>query len=282
MRLLNWPDAFAAYLVAREACSMRQPKDENKDRTASIPILITSSITPHDKGVKLSDPDKRLFHAIEAIEQWIRITPKSQFVLCDGSGFDFEPIVKARFPHAAIECLCFQNDLSKILIYGRGYGEGEIVKFALKHSEYIAHSDAFAKCSSKLWVENYPVCLKEWRGDCLFSGIFKNTFSLLKPIEMLQVDTRFYIVKNNFYIRNLNHAHHQIGLAPGFGLEDSFYHELLKIKQEKYLFSTPPVVMGVGGGTGTYYKSSWLRVSKEKIRLENVKRSANFRRIFNF
>ena len=260
---------------------MENAKPEKINPTARIPILITSSITPHDTAVKLADPQQRLFHAIESIEQWIKIAPKSRLVLCDGSNFDFEPIVKERFPYASIECLCFENDALKIADFGRGYGEGEIVKFALNHSVYLRDSDAFAKCSSKLWVENYAECVKKWRGDCLFSGVFKNTFSTLRSIEMIQVDTRFYVVQNNFYRKNLIDAHHKIGLAPGFGLEDSFHQVLLTTKQLRYLFAIPPVIKGVGGGTGTYYKSSWLRIWKEKVRLRNIKNTAAFGNLFD-
>jgi len=260
---------------------MEQIKARKSNSTAQIPILITSSITPHDKGVKLADPQQRLFHAIESITQWIRVAPASSFVLCDGSSFDFQPIVRERFPDTEIECLSFENDQAKIITHGRGYGEGEIVKFALNHSALLRRSDAFAKCSSKLWVENYDECLSQWRRNCLFSGVFKNTFSLSKRIEMVQVDTRFYVVDPDFYLKNFIDAHWQIGKSPGFGLEDCFFQRLQTIHESRYLFSGPPVICGVGGGTGKYYKDNWLRVQKEKIKSEIIKHSRVYRGLFN-
>lgn len=98
---------------------------------------------------------------------------------------------------------------------------------------------------------------------------------------MIQVDTRFYIVSNDFYQNNLIDAHQKIILSTGFGLEDSFHCALIDSKQEGYLFTTPPVVMGVGGGTGKYYKSGWIRLWKEKIRLMTVKKSKNFHSFFS-
>jgi len=260
---------------------MENVKPEKTSPAARIPILITSSITPHDTAVKLADPEQRLYHAIESISQWIRVAPGCRFVLCDGSSFDFGPIVKDLFPTTEIESLFFDNDLDKVSAYGRGYGEGEIVKFALKHSAYLRQTDTFAKCSSKLWVENYADCLKEWRGTCLFSGVFKNVFSITKRTEMVQVDTRFYIVNSDFYLKNLIDVHQHIGKAPGFGLEDSFLQTLQAIYQRNYLFSVSPVIRGVGGGTGKYYKDSWLRLTKEKIRLKMIKKTSIFRDLFN-
>ncbi len=258
--------------------SARRIRPNPADR---IPILITSSITPHDPGVQLSDPQQRLFHAMESIAQWVRVAPGSRLILCDGSNFDFRPIVEEKFPHMEIECLSFENNHAKILTHGRGYGEGEIIKFALEHSVFLRSTAAFAKCSSKLWVENYPECLRHFQGNCLFSGVFKNTFSILKSVEMIQVDTRFYIVRNDFYRNNLIDAHHEISLATGFGLEDSFHRALIDSKQEGYLFTTPPVIMGVGGGTGKYYKAGRMRLWKERIRLMKVKKSKNFHRLFS-
>ena len=260
---------------------MEQIKNGKPNSIAQIPILITSSITPHDTGVRLANPQQRLFHAIESIAHWLRVAPESSFVLCDGSNFDFGPIVRDRFPNAEIESLFFENDTTKIMSYGRGYGEGEIVKYALKHSAFLAVSTSFAKCSSKLWVENYKTCLKEWRGDCLFSGVFENSFSFSKRTEMVQVDTRFYIVNSDFYWKNFMNAHHHIGESPGFGLEDSFFKTLQKIHQTGYLFSLSPIIRGVGGATGKYYKDNWLRIYKEKVRLEIIKQSSTFRERFN-
>ena len=260
---------------------MEKPAREKSDTKARIPILITSSITPHDTDVQLADPQKRLFHAIESITHWLRVAPDSNFVLCDGSNFDFGPLMREHFPDAEIESLFFENDSATVISHGRGYGEGEIVKYALNHSTFLSESSSFAKCSSKLWVENYKKCLKEWRGECLFSGVFKNTFSLSKRTEMVQVDTRFYIVDSAFYRKNLMDAHHHIGQSPGFGLEDSFFKTLQIIQKDGYLFSTSPIIRGVGGGTGKYYKDSWIRIYKEKVRLEIIKNSKAFRDLFN-
>lgn len=260
---------------------MHAQNEERLSQIERIPILITSSIFPHDTGVKLSNQKERLHHAIESIEQWLRVIPNGQFVLCDGSNFDFAPIIKQRFNCAKIESLFFENNQTKIRIYGRGYGEGEIIRFALNNSKFLHASEAFSKCSSKLWVSNYAECLREWRGDCLFSGVFKNSFNIFKPTEMVQLDTRFYIVRKDFYLQNLANAHQQIRKEDGFGLEDSFYQLLLRMNKNRYLFSTQPVISGVGGGTGKYYKTNRIRVLKEKIRFAIIKQSSRFRSMFN-
>ena len=259
---------------------MKQSQETTTNLTAKIPILITSSIKPHDTGVKLLDPQKRLFHAIESIEQWIRVAPESRLVLCDGSGFDFDPIVRERFPKAIIECLKFNNDKANISIYGRGYGEGEIIKFALNNSQLLGEAIAFTKCSSKLWVENYAMCARNFDDSCAFQGVFGDVFSVTKPIVLTQVDTRFYFVTKAFYLTNLINAHKAIDLKNGRGLENVFFEILIDLKQANFLLPTPLQIRGVGGGIGTYYKYNYVRLVKEEIRLEISKKSTKFLKFF--
>lgn len=94
----------------------------------SIPLLLTSSIIAHDQGVKLKDTNARLRHAIESVEQWLRVDPQLPIVLCDGSNFDLRLALSDRFAGATIEYLRFENDQEMVRKFGRGYGEGEIVR----------------------------------------------------------------------------------------------------------------------------------------------------------
>jgi len=259
---------------------MKQSQETTKNPTITIPILITSSIIPHDTGVKLLDPQKRLFHAIESIEQWIRVAPESRLVLCDGSGFDFEPIIRERFSKARIECLTFNNDESIVSTYGRGYGEGEIIKFALNNSQFLRETTAFAKCSSKLWVENYAMCARNFDNSCAFQGVFTHVFSMTKPAVLEQVDTRFYFMNREFYSKNFIDAHKAIDLKNGCGLEDVFFKILMELKQAEFLLPRPLQIRGVGGGIGTYYKYNYIRLIKENLRLEISKRSTKFLKFF--
>jgi len=245
------------------------------------PILLTSSVIAHDTKVALQDPIARTRLAMESVRQWRLVAPDSPLVLCDGSGFDFSQLVAAEFPDAAIECLFFENDREKVAAYGRGYGEGEIVRHAIEHSREIRSAGVFTKCTSKLWVENYQDCLRYWNGCGVFKGVFNNVFSPLTKTKFAYIDTRFYIVTVDFYQRYFLYAHHRINPPTGYGLEDCFQAIFLEKTLTGYLLPSPPVICGVGGGTGKYYKNTAVRRFKERLRYAIVRGWPEFKPWFS-
>lgn len=247
----------------------------------TIPLLLTSSIVAHDPGVQLKNTDARLHHALESIEQWLKLEPNLPIVLCDGSNFDLTPHVREKFPHTKIECLFFANNTGDVVRYGRGYGEGEIVRFALEHSRLIREADCFAKCTSKLWVENFCECKKQWNGHLLLKGVFSDVFSLFKVTQLAYIDTRFYIASCTTYREYFIDAHKHLRLDIGYGLEDSFKDIFQQQDLKNSLLPIPPVINGVGGGTGTYYKNPARRIVKEKIRLYLAMHNTKFRTLFS-
>jgi len=245
-----------------------------------VPLLLTSSIVAHDLDVQLKDTEARLYHALESVEHWLRLDPKLPVVLCDGSNYDLAPAVNRRFPTASIECLAFDNNQALVKELGRGWGEGEIVKHALRHSQLIQDAGCFAKCTSKLWVENYKDCLRHWSGGLLFSGIFLNIFSPFKPTVFRNLDTRFYVASVAMYERYFVDAHLMMDSRAGHGLEDSFYDIFVQQGLAKCLLPTPPVICGVGGGTGVYYKKRSTRLLKDRLRLLSVRHQSRFCQLF--
>ncbi|MBT3065252.1 hypothetical protein [Rhodoferax sp. U11-2br] len=247
----------------------------------SIPILLTSSVIAHDTSVKLTDTEKRIAFALESVREWLAIDSSLQIILCDGSGFDFTPLITKKFPNSKTECIFFENNKDMVSKYGRGFGEGEIVKYALARSESISKAGCFAKCTSKLWVKNYLKCLSAWNGNLLFKGVFVNTFSLFRPIKLKYIDTRFYIASISAYEEFFINSHLNIKKDIGHGLEECFLESIQKNKIEACLLNEPPIICGVGGGTGVSYKTSFKRTIKEKLKIRLARRNKNFYHLFS-
>lgn len=248
--------------------------------THYIPILLTSSVVAHDKGVRLQDPTERARLAMESVLQWRVIAPHNPLVLCDGSDFDFLPLVASLPGSGPVECLHFQNNVEAVQLHGRGYGEGEIVRHALEHSTLIRSAGCFAKCTSKLWVENFGACIQAWHRRLLMKGVFDHVFSPYKATTLAYIDTRFYAMDVQTYRQHFLQAHESIRAGDGYGLEESFRDIFLDRQLQGCLMSPPPVICGVGGGTGAYYKNTHLRKIKEKLRYQFVKRNPLFRKWF--
>jgi len=245
------------------------------------PILITTCISSSDPFTNLNDPKKRLFHVLEGIEKWLEINPDLRLVLCDGSNFDFSPIIKIKFPNANIECLYHQNSIKEIIKQGKGYGEGEIVKFALSNSKFLAASDVFIKCTGKLWVTNFCNCLNEWNGKFMADAHFSNIFNF-RSTKIEYVDTRFYIVEKQFYIENFLNEYLITGFQKNRSLENIFLNAVESLNLKNFIFSINPIICGVGGGSGEYYKNNLKRNIKKKFKKIFLKKHTLYQQyIFN-
>lgn len=244
------------------------------------PVLLTSSVVAMDTSVNLKDEKLRIFHTLESIEKWLDISPKNKYVLCDGSGFDFSSLVLDCFPDAEIECIFFDNDPALIKEHGKGYGEGEIIRYALEHSKTLKQSQWFAKCTAKLWVDNFLQCTQEWNEKFLCQAFFSDVFSI-KTTQIKYLDTRFYLVNKSFYQAHFSDAHADVGGIEGVSIENKFLDIAVHERLNHFIFSVPPVICGVGGGSGKYYKCSKIRRLKEKVRLWLVSCNPKFGILFN-
>jgi len=245
-----------------------------------IPLLLTSSVIAHDNGVKLKETNARLRHTIEGIEKWLKIDASLQIVICDGSGYDLQSKLGHLPSKSTIEFLNFNNDKRLVAKFGRGYGEGEIVRHALENSILIKTAGCFAKCSSKLWVENFHDCLKVWNGYFLCKGVFSNVFSLFRETTFDYIDTRFYVASKLFYERHLLEAHKNIDASAGHSLEECFHDVIVKERIGQSLLPIAPIIHGVGGGTGKYYKNPIKRMLKEKLRVFFVRNNMQYAWLF--
>ncbi len=244
------------------------------------PLLMSSSAIAMDRTVALIDTEQRVHFTLESIGKWIGLCPDLRLVLCDGSGYDFSKIVQTKFPGSQIECLSFENDKERVHLYGKGYGEGEIIKYALSHSAFLQEADWFAKCTGKLWVDNFSSCLREWNGVFLCKAFFANVFSFRKT-HFEYIDTRFYMVRKDFYQTYFSETHLRVGGAFGTSIEENFKAIALENRMKRILFKSPPVIRGVGGGSGKYYRNNLIRRLKESLRSEIVQSNAAFRELFN-
>ncbi len=244
------------------------------------PVLLTSSVVAMDPTVALKSQEDRIFYTIESIGKWAKISPRNKFIICDGSGFDFTPLVQERFPDLEVECIFFMNDPVLIGKYGKGFGEGEIIRFALTHSQFLSASDWFVKCTAKLWVDNFFACLQEWNDQFLCRAFFANVYSLA-PTSLEYIDTRFYMITKDFYLRNFSNIYVNLGLDDGSSIEGEFLDKIRELKLKHFLFRAVPIISGVGGGSGKYYNTSFWRRMKEKLRSYLASKNLEFCDLFN-
>jgi hypothetical protein len=243
------------------------------------PILLTSSVFVSAPFTKLVNTDDRLQLTIKSIKMWLVVSHKIKIVICDGSGYDFNDIVSRDFPNACIECLSFENDRHLVSIYGKGYGEGEIIKYAIEHSLILKEEKSFAKCTAKLWLNNYFDYLKKWNGYLLCDCNFINLKDL-RNIRIDSVDTRFYIVDKEFYIDALMNAYKNVRDGDGYYLEHAYMDAVLDKKIKNFISTVPLNMSGVSGSSGLGGEVMFLQKIKKYIKIYFIKMMPKYKELF--
>lgn len=225
-------------------------------------LLITSAINPSAPFTSVQDPTVRLKSTIEALKRWgNQLEHLNGITVCDGSGFDLTPHIQ----DAGVPCtaLAFKNEVEKVDLFGKGFGEGQIVKYALSKCPELAGSDVFVKCTGKLWVDNFAKILRRFNGSACFDYI-----GGLRPRRL---DTRFYIVSRRFFERRLADAYLNVDDRGGKYLEDVYFDQFRDLRLIDYAMTPVPRVRGLSGSMGIEYGHSILRHSLRNWRTRVAK-----------
>lgn len=227
-------------------------------------LLITGCVNVADSTpyVTVRNKNERLNQYLETIKWALEESPFNKIVFCENSGctFDFNGFV-ATLSHNLknvkhFEYLSFVGNREECDKKGKGYGEGEIVLYAVKHSQYILKEGYFYKITGKLQIANiYKVV-----SDDKCSRFMKYCDKIGK------VDTKFYKLMLSDYYRGIDSAYGNVDDKNGDFLEKVYY-ETLKNSGIIYKpFRVLPVIKGVSGTTGREYN----HMSKRKEKLYNA------------
>ena len=222
------------------------------------PVLIMpTAITVSARRTRLTSERVRLRLLFDSIKVWRFKNPGIRIVVCDGSGFDLNS-------HASdylngdidnLEFISFTNNEVEVERRGKGFGEGEIIAYVLKQSMFMSSSSHFAKCTGRLWVDNYQRCLSGFNGEAGFDYQGKLGPSI--------IDTRFYICSTEFYKQNIRNLHIKVNEDAGKKLEHLFCDFLCSLSPRTVLLPTSPLICGVSGSMAVpYSEPSWKSVMK--------------------
>ena len=174
----------------------------------------------------------------------------TQFVFCDGSGYDVTRDLEASgvIDTSRIEVVTFENDRGEVLAKGKGYGEGQITKYALENSAILKAATSFAKCTGKLWVDNYWSCRRSYNGTA--------GFSYFGFLSIHAIDTRFFIARKDFFNEMLRESYVNCDDSRGKFLENVYLDALSATDRRTWLLPVFPRIRGLSGTSGEEYQSS--------------------------
>lgn len=159
-----------------------------------------------------------------------------------------------------IEVLTFKGTLEEIANKGKGYGEGEMIKYTYANSRLMALSSSFVKLTGRLIIENFDNIM---RGTDDNSNYFMLPF-VTKIRKSRSVPTVFYKVNKEFYRIHLLDVYKNVNDNNKIKLEHIFFNTVPP-GSIRY-FNYYPVIRGQSGTSGIPYNNiSQLDLIKRKI-----------------
>ena len=223
-----------------------------------IVLLITGCINAvkEQKYHTIYDCTVRYEQYMESIVWAIENTGFTKIVFCENSNFFHEYTDKLRdiltMQAAAskrgkeLEILSFQGDSKRVQETNKGYGEGEIIEYALRNSSELKSCSYFCKLTGRLKVRNIDRALTG-----LAEG--KNCFNRDKAHARNWIDTRFFCCSVDYYRQYLIHQYQE--LTDKIIIEKLFYYALKDKKGWRSTYSFPNYE-GKSGATGLDYREN--------------------------
>lgn len=204
-------------------------------------ILLTGCINPNGMPfTRLTNADERKQQYVDAIHYYLNNTTY-KIVFCENSDTDIKPLFDKEFDQ--LEFLHFAGN--KIKNKGKGYGEAEIIEYALLHSKFIQNDSIIVKITGRLIVKNIQRLLSTVNN--------KNDFvTCIFHSNLTFADSRIFCGTFQFYKEFIKNKS-QINDSYGLFFEHVLATTIIKSSTEYIPFYEEPIILGISGSTGVLY-----------------------------
>lgn len=210
-------------------------------------LLLTACVNPDGMAfTALGNPCERMAQYAAAVKYYMCAT-SFPIVFVDNSGSDISGAL-AGCEAGRLECLSFDGNRDKQR--GKGYGEAEIIRYALDHSVTLRRlpSARIAKITGRLQIVNLNTIYRvhKW----LFPS--ETVFCAINS-DLSFPDSRL-IIGNSRFFKTFLPATDAIDDSAGYYFEHALIDTLRRDKSIAYSpFFVMPRVQGVSGSTGQVY-----------------------------
>ena len=229
-------------------------------------VLVTGTINPdlNVSSLVLKDSNERLQQYKESLLWLLFNSSVKKIVFCDNSlcpQTEFLDVVNlARKMQKEFEFLSFQGDTKKTVEQGKGYGEGEIIEYALNKSELLAGVPYFIKITGRLKVDNLSSIIKHINTYHFYINMFNKE----------RVDTRIYSISKELYNKFFLDAYKRVDDEEKYYIEHVFTDIIKSQNIKSRNFPRVPRYVGISGSTGKKYQYNRLKsVIKDVLCLIN-------------
>lgn len=210
-------------------------------------LLITGCIDPNPDVpfLEIKSAESRRQQYIESLEYYIKKTKIKKIVYCDNSMAvkDNEINNLAIQYSKEFEWLSFMGDRVKVVTQGKGYGEGEIIEYALENSKLLQSANYFIKVTGRIIIKNI---------DFLTSFMNANRMYFCRNTST-NIDTKLYGLPIEAYKKDFLKLYDEVDDKNGKYLENLFSDRILKEQLTVHNYIVYPNVQGISGSTGKTY-----------------------------
>ena len=205
-------------------------------------ILLTGCINPNGMPfTQLTNTSERQKQYVDAIHYYLRNTD-CKIVFCENSNTDISQLFINE--QERLDILTFSGNQNKQR--GKGYGEAEIIEYALQNSSFIQDDSIVIKITGRLIVNNIYKIIKYQTSKhdfvtCLFHSNLKFA------------DSRIFCGTVSFYKEFVKNKEH-MNDSEGIFFEHVLASTVLGSSYRFIPFFEEPIIIGISGSTGERYQ----------------------------
>ena len=208
----------------------------------TVILLLTGCINPNGMPfTQLTDTSERQKQYVDAIHFYISNTD-CKVVFCENSNTDISSLINNT--NDRLEALTFPGNQDKQR--GKGYGEAEIIEYALSHSSFILEDCIIIKITGRLFVNNICQIIDSLKYEedfvtCLFHSNLKFA------------DSRIFCGTTAFFREFLKNKD-QINDSKDIFFEHVLASTVVESPYRFIPFTEEPLISGISGSTGEEYQ----------------------------
>lgn len=234
-------------------------------------LIVTSAVRSIDPYLAIKDHDTRLTQLYCSMICWITRSSLKNIILCDNSCSEsvFAGLkTLAEDNGKNLEILCFKGDHDRVVLCGKGFGEGEIIRHVLENSRLLKGEDSFFKVTGRVFVENFDEVMEAEKNrqpvfNLRMKGYKRAVWAVISKLPGAgllcdngygYIQTIFYKCGIEYYNRHLMNCHKEVDGRREHYIENRMFLPLMK--QGFSSFSIKPSYIGHCAGTGELYGKS--------------------------
>lgn len=214
-------------------------------------LVLTAAIDPRGcPNVRRSDPALRERDYVDALRRWTALTNGTSFrtLFIENSGTDLRSFRSRIQDNADVDIVQY-TEASDVIAKGKGNAEGRIIERIAEYLEESVHSGVVAKCTGRLWVNNFDACVKDLRPSEHFFRV-----TIRRSLDL--ADSRFFICDPATWRKYLRGMDNEVDEPSGVFLEHVLARRALQAIGDGIPFrpfSRLPRIQGVSATTDHPY-----------------------------